>query len=138
MEFVSAVSRPVRGHVILPRAGALREAEEFLSEFEVIYPNEAIVREAVRGCAAYRLNGFDAHIRAYAEYYGIPSIASEGFRHDRFYGPVRALNPFVESPWISDGLQRLFHGYANCRAGEDFRISRAAGAPPATGCSTNN
>ncbi len=48
------------------QADALREAEELLSQFVVLYPNEAIVREAVRGCAAYRLSWFDAHLLAYA------------------------------------------------------------------------
>jgi hypothetical protein len=48
--------------VIVKQADAPREAEEFLKPFTVLYPNEAILREAVRGCAAYQLNWFDAHI----------------------------------------------------------------------------
>ncbi len=95
VEFVAAVARPSRGHVILRQQDALREAEEFLKQFVVLYPNEAIVREAVRGCAAYRLNWFDAHLWAYAEYYGLPEIVSEDFQHDRLYGSVRAVNPFA-------------------------------------------
>jgi len=51
IEFVAAVTRPIRGHVILKQADALREAE--LKQFTVLYPNEAILRDAVRGCAAY-------------------------------------------------------------------------------------
>jgi predicted nucleic acid-binding protein len=98
VEFVAAVTRPVRSHQILPLADALREAEEFLRQFTVLYPNEAIVREAARGCAACRLNWFDAHIWAYAEHYGIPEILSEDFQHDRFYGSVRAVNPFAVNP----------------------------------------
>jgi predicted nucleic acid-binding protein len=53
IEFVAAVTRPIRGHAILKQADALREAEEFLNQFTVLYPNEAIVRDAARGCAAY-------------------------------------------------------------------------------------
>ena len=53
LEFVAAVTRPIRGHVILKQTEALREAEEFLKQFTVLYPNEAILREAVRGCAAF-------------------------------------------------------------------------------------
>ncbi len=53
IEFVAAVTRPIRGHFILSQREALREAEELLSEFPVLYPNEAIVRNAIRGCAAY-------------------------------------------------------------------------------------
>src|SRR5712691_7911502 len=45
VEFVAAVTRPTRGHVILKQADALREAEEFLKQFIVLYPNEAIVRD---------------------------------------------------------------------------------------------
>ncbi len=61
VEFIAAVTRPIRGHVILKQADALREAEEFLKQFTVLYPNEAILRHAIRGCAAYQLNWFDAH-----------------------------------------------------------------------------
>ena len=95
VEFVAVVSRPIRGHVILDRQEALREAEEILREFRVLYPNEAIVREAVRGCAAYPLSWFDAHLWAYAEHYGIPEILTEDLQHGRFYGTVQARNPFV-------------------------------------------
>ncbi|MFB3778790.1 MAG: PIN domain-containing protein [Bryobacteraceae bacterium] len=95
VEFVAAVTRPIRGHVILEPAEALREAEEFLRQFPVLYPNEAIVRNAVRGCAAYQLNWFDAHLWAYAEYYGLAEILTEDLQHDRLYGTVRVVNPFL-------------------------------------------
>ena len=71
IEFVAAVTRTIRGHVILKQSNALREAEEFLKQFAILYPNEAIVRQAIRGCAAYQLNWFDAHIWSYAEYYDL-------------------------------------------------------------------
>jgi predicted nucleic acid-binding protein len=87
VEFVAAVTRPVRGHIILKQADALREAEEFLKQFTVLYPNEAILREAVRGCAAYQLNWFDAHIWAYAEHYGLEEILSEDFQMIVFTAP---------------------------------------------------
>jgi predicted nucleic acid-binding protein len=95
VEFVAAVTRPIRGQSILSLQDALRESEEFLKQFPVLYPNEAIVREAVRGCSAYGLNWFDAHLWAYAEHYGIAEILTEDFQHDRFYGSVRAVNPFI-------------------------------------------
>jgi len=76
VEFVAAATRLVRGHVILQRADALREAEEFISQFVVLYPNEAVVREAVRACAAYQLSWFDAHLWA---------------------GSVRTVSPFDRS-----------------------------------------
>jgi len=98
VEFVAAVTRPIRGHVILKQADALREAEEFLKQFTILYPNDAIVRQAIRGCAAYQLNWFDAHVWAYAEHYGLPEILTEDLQHDRLYGTVRAVNPFADLP----------------------------------------
>jgi predicted nucleic acid-binding protein len=94
-EFVAAATRPIRGHAILSQAEALREAEEFLRQFRVLYPNEAILRNALRGCAAYQLNWFDAHLWSYAEHYGLEEILTEDLQHDRLYGTVRVVNPFV-------------------------------------------
>jgi len=94
-EFIAAVARPIRGHVILKQADALREAEEFLKQFTVLYPNEAILRDAIRGCAAYQLNWFDAHLWSYAEHYGLPELLTEDLQHDRYYGAVRVVNPFI-------------------------------------------
>ena len=95
VEFVAAVTRPIRGHIILEQADALREAEEFLKQFTVLYPNEAVLRQAVRGCAAYQLSWFDAHLWSYAEHYGLPVILTEDLQHDRLYGAVRVINPFI-------------------------------------------
>jgi predicted nucleic acid-binding protein len=95
LEFIAAVTRPIRGHVILKQADALREAEEFLKQFIVLYPNEAILRNAIRGCAAYQLNWFDAHLWSYAEHYGLRELLTEDFQHDRYYGTVRVVNPFI-------------------------------------------
>ena len=97
VEFVAAVTRPIGGRVILKQAEALREAEEFLKQFPILYPNEAILREAFRGCAAYQLNWFDAHLWAYAEHYGLAEILTEDLQHDRLYGSVRVVNPFVNA-----------------------------------------
>jgi predicted nucleic acid-binding protein len=95
VEFVAAVSRPLRdGNALLTLDEARREAEEMLTIFPVIYPNEEIVRLALRGAAAYRLSWFDAHLWAYAEHYGLSELLSEDFQHDRLYGTVRILNPF--------------------------------------------
>jgi predicted nucleic acid-binding protein len=94
VEFVAAVTRSIRGHMILPPTDALREAEELLTQFTVLYPNEAILRQAMRGCAAYQLSWFDSHLWAYAEHYGLPEILSEDLQHGRMYGTVRVVNPF--------------------------------------------
>ncbi len=36
LEFVAAVTRSIRGHIILKQSDALREAEEFLKQFTVL------------------------------------------------------------------------------------------------------
>jgi predicted nucleic acid-binding protein len=66
-----------------------------LREFEILYPTEALVRTALRGTATYQLAWYDAHLWAYAEHYGLPELLSEDFQHDRLYGTVRAVNPFL-------------------------------------------
>ncbi len=95
IEFVAAVARPLSpGGPLLTVQEARREAEDFLTQFVVLYPNEAIVRTALRGAAAYQLNWFDAHLWAYAEHYGLSELISEDFEDGRLYGSVRATNPF--------------------------------------------
>jgi predicted nucleic acid-binding protein len=64
----------------------------------VLYPDERVLRVALRGAAAYQLSWFDAHLWAYAEVYGISELLSEDFQHGRRYGTVRAVNPFLETP----------------------------------------
>lgn len=96
VEFVAAVTRPLPGSgALLSVEDARREAEELLTQFEVVYPNEAVVRTALRGAAAYQLAWFDAHLWAHAEHYGLGELISEDFQHDRLYGTVRAVNPFL-------------------------------------------
>jgi predicted nucleic acid-binding protein len=96
LEFVAACTRRMPTGPLLSPEDARREAEELLSMFEVLYPNEAIVRTALRGAAAYQLSWFDAHLWAYAEHYGMTELYSEDFQHDRLYGSVRAINPFLD------------------------------------------
>lgn len=97
VEFVSAATRPLQNHApLLSVADARREAEEFLSQFQVIFPNESVVRMALRGAAAYQLSWFDAHLWAYAECFGLGELLSEDFQHNRMYGTVRVVNPFMK------------------------------------------
>lgn len=95
VEFVAACTRPLPGGPLLAADEARREAEEMLALYSVLYPNESIVRTALRGAAAYQLSWFDAHLWAYAEHYGLTPLYSEDFQHDRLYGTVRVINPFV-------------------------------------------
>jgi predicted nucleic acid-binding protein len=96
IEFVSVVTRErVRGVTLLPPTEAALQAEGFMTDFPVLYPNEHVFRMALRGMAAYQLSWFDAHLWAYAEHYGLHEILSEDFEHGRMYGTVRIRNPFV-------------------------------------------
>jgi len=96
VEFVAVVTRPRAGGAsLLSRAAAYREAEELLAQFVILYPNEALVRTALRGASAYQLSWYDAHLWAYAEHYGLSELYSEDFEHGRLYGTVRVVNPFL-------------------------------------------
>lgn len=95
VEFVAATTRPLAdGGRLLDPADARREAEELLSQFDVLYPDASVLRLALRGAAAYQLSWFDAHMWAYAEHFGLPDLLSEDFQHDRLYGSVRVRDPF--------------------------------------------
>lgn len=96
VEFVQAVTRPLgRGRPgLLTRQEALREAEELLAQFEVLYPTQSLVRSAIRAVATYQLGWLDAHIWAYAEHYALDEILSEDFSHGHLIGTVRVRNPF--------------------------------------------
>jgi predicted nucleic acid-binding protein len=97
VEFVAAVTRASSARPpLLPESEARREAEELLATFDVLYPSDAVVRTALRGAAMYELSWFDAHMWAYAEVYGLSELLSEDYQHDRRYGTVRVVNPFIE------------------------------------------
>ena len=99
LEFVAVATR-MRGSDGLPlleRTDALREAEEMLSQFTILYPSEGVLRTALRGAAAYRLSWFDAHLWACAEYYGLDEIVSEDFEDGRMLGSVRIRDPFASA-----------------------------------------
>ena len=66
-----------------------------MAQFPVLYPNDAVLRTALRGMAAYRLSWFDALLWAYAEVHGIPVLLSEDFQNGRMYGTVTIRNPFA-------------------------------------------
>ena len=98
LEFIAATTRPLgsgKGPSLLEGQEAAWEAEELLRQFKILYPNEAMVRLALRGWRAYGLNWFDAHLWSYAEFHGIDILYSEDFQHERVYGTVRVINPFA-------------------------------------------
>ena len=99
IEFVAATTKPLtrNGPSILSPEDARREMEEMLVQFEVLYPDEELVRVAIRGAATYGLSWVDAHLWAYAERFGLDTLWSEDFENGRLYGRVRARDPFVAS-----------------------------------------
>ena len=95
LEFVAAVTRPLPDKTsLLSRDEAIREAEELLTQLDVLYPTAEVVRLALRGMAAYQLPWFDAHMWAVAEHFGLDVLLSEDFQDGRQYGTVRVTNPF--------------------------------------------
>ena len=66
-----------------------------MAQFLILYPDDAVLRTALRGAAAYGLSWFDAHLWAYAEVNGIEELLSEDFQHGRLYGTVTVRNPFL-------------------------------------------
>ena len=97
IEFVAAATRGSPEDRLLEVADACREAEELMAQFPILYPNDVILRMALRGVAAYGLPWFDAHLWAYAEVHGITPLLSEDFQHGRMYGTVMVQNPFLSA-----------------------------------------
>lgn len=96
VEFVAATTRAMAGNrSLLSPVQARREAQGLIDQFAVLYPNEALLRLAFRRAMRYQLSWFDAHLWAYAEHYGLDTLISEDFQHNRVYGAVRVVNPFV-------------------------------------------
>jgi predicted nucleic acid-binding protein len=98
VEFVSLVTRGRGGATpLMAKEDAARQVEMFILQFPLLYPNEYVVRTALRGMTIYRLSWIDAHQLAFAEHYGISEILSEDFTHGQYYGKVLIRNPFLEA-----------------------------------------
>ena len=95
VEFIAATTRGGPEARLLDPADARREAEELMAQFPIIYPDDAVLRTALRGAAAYGLSWYDAHLWAYADVHGIEELISEDFQHGRMYGTVTVRNPFL-------------------------------------------
>lgn len=97
VEFLAAVTRRrSQTPPLLTAREAFRETEALLELFPVLYPHEGLVRAAIYGAALYQLSWYDAHLWAYAEVHDLSFLISEDFQHDRLYGRVRVINPFLE------------------------------------------
>lgn len=108
LEFVAAVSRPrpdLAGQPLLPRADALREAEMLTTQFPILYPNAAVQSTALRGCAAYSLAWFDAHLGP------MPSASGSARSFPRTSSTAATSAVFASSIRLSRPPAR----YRNCR-----------------------
>ena len=98
VEFVATVTRPLPG-IGQPLLSALNAAPGGRRDPRPVHRSLSergtSSDTALRGVAAYQLSWFDAHLWAYAEHYGLAELWSEDFQHDRLYGTVRVVNPFV-------------------------------------------
>lgn len=100
LEFVSATQKLVlqldgTRRPLLDRARVAEAAEEYLTLFPILYPDETVLRAALYGHATYRMSWFDAHLWGYAVANGIDTIYSEDFEDGRYYRGVKIVNPFV-------------------------------------------
>jgi predicted nucleic acid-binding protein len=97
VEFYAVVTRSLRdlGRPLLDFSAARGEIEMLLLTCTVLYPVEGLLRLALHCKDAYGLSWFDAHLLAYAEYHGCSKLYSEDFQDGRYYGTVKAVNPFV-------------------------------------------
>lgn len=113
VEFVAAASRPrpdLGGAPLLEASDARQLASELLAEFRVLYPDRDVVRTALDGAAAHQLSWYDAHMWAYAEVYGLDEILTEDFQHGRYYGSVRAYDPFLVAADEVHELPPIYEG----------------------------
>lgn len=95
VEFVSVVSRiygPERQR-LLSVEEVITQTEALIDMFPILYPMEGALRLALRGMATYRLSWFDAHMWAYAEFYGLSPLYTEDFESGIRIGTVEIVNP---------------------------------------------
>lgn len=97
IEFVAATTRPQGdGEPLLTLEEATREVEEMMLIYDVLHPDDELIRLALRGAAAYGLSWFDAHMWAYAERDGLDTLLSEDLQAGRTYGTVAVVDPFAD------------------------------------------
>jgi predicted nucleic acid-binding protein len=99
VEFIAETTRPLGSHdgeVLLGIEEASQEAEEIMAQFPILYPSGPLLHLAIQGWSTYRFGWFNAHMWAYAEYFGLATLYSEDYQHGRLYGGVRVVNPIAE------------------------------------------
>jgi predicted nucleic acid-binding protein len=93
-EFYTVVIR--KPDLPLTPARALEWIEQ-LEQRPCIAIDAPLVKVAIEISQRYRINYWDAAILAAAEHLGAEVVYSDDLNHGQSYGPVRAINPFVQS-----------------------------------------
>lgn len=110
LEMVAYLTQPQPelpdGRSLLTPAEAYREADELMRQLRVVLPNEDTARLAMRTAGTYGLSWWQANLLACAEHYGIPTVLSEDFEHERHYGPVRTFDPFQPVDTVHETVAR--------------------------------
>lgn len=91
-EFYVTVTRKI--DVPLTPAEALEWVEQ-LEVFPCLPTDSGLVKIAAELSSRHRIAYWDGAILAAAESLGAPLLYSEDFSHDRRYGSVRVVNPFL-------------------------------------------
>jgi predicted nucleic acid-binding protein len=96
LEFYVATTRirPALRRPLLSPEQARAQIHDMVIAFEILYPVEPMMALTLLGSAVHGLSWFDAHLWAFAEYFGCDLLYSEDFQHERRYGSVRIINPF--------------------------------------------
>jgi predicted nucleic acid-binding protein len=68
----------------------------FLGTCPFVPVDEAYVRAGLELARRYHIRYYDAALLAAAERLGAPILYTEDLNHNQLYGPVRAVNPFLE------------------------------------------
>lgn len=68
----------------------------FLGTCPVVPVDEAYVRAGFELARRYRIHYYDAALLGAAVRLGAPVFYTEDLNHNQLYGPVRAVNPFLE------------------------------------------
>lgn len=100
VESVAALTRPradFDGRPLLSPVEANWVVGSIMKEFPVLWPAVAVVTAAMGGYITHSLSWYDAHMWAYAATNGIDEIITEDFEHGRYYGDVRAFDPFLQA-----------------------------------------
>ncbi|HEX2257188.1 MAG TPA: PIN domain-containing protein [Afifellaceae bacterium] len=92
-EFYVTTTRKVRRPIPVEDAA---EWVGWLSEFEVIAVDAALVRIGIELSQRFQISYWDGAVVGAAEALGAATLYTEDLNHGQLYGSVRVVNPFLE------------------------------------------